>query len=40
MVSCVRVAKLNKDNKFPKTVVAKLKSVGCRDDREDSLEIR
>lgn len=32
IVGCVRVAKLNKDSKFPKTIVAKFRSVRCRDE--------
>lgn len=32
LVSCMRVAKLNKDSKFPKTIVAKFTSVRCRDE--------
>lgn len=32
VVGCVRVAKLNKDSKLPKTIVAKFRSVRCRDE--------
>lgn len=31
LITCIRVARVNKDNTHPRTIVAKFRNVACRD---------